>query len=269
MAKSTNRRIIETPVIPAEEIQNAEVISSKLMDTENVLTSKRYVKGALQFITPAELLKTTLEIFEKEDCNVIIKGSEAVKVAEEDGTENVSFGRVNLLANYKIDEEISYEIGILTAFDLSSPKLKLYRGAKTNACLNLNVWGAEDIIKVDVSNGINLTILKGFIEQIGEQVKKSRELVDTMKAKKLLPEQVPTLIGDMLFKTISEKYVNGTTTIVQAAQHLTNPESKYYYKREGFNYWDLYNAFTENFNARIALFDIPEKSAAIFAQLGI
>ena len=59
------------------------------------------------------------EIGEFADLNFC--GSEEIINKNEDGTENKSFGRFNMIKTYQIDNEISYQIGLLYAFDLNKP----------------------------------------------------------------------------------------------------------------------------------------------------
>lgn len=235
-----------------------------ISDPSNVLNSKRYMKGLIGYQSPQEIFAPVFELLKKLNCKISLQGDSIVKNQNEDGTENIAYGRLNITARYEISEEIFYEIGVLAAFDLGIPKLKIYRGARTSACLNLNIWGADDIQKFDVSQGIEISSVNNYIRSISIKIAETKKFVDDLKAVKIPQENLATIIGLLTLKTIEGKTANGINSITSAINLLTDEKSKYFYKQENFNAWLLYNSLTEGYNEKVSFFDIPEKSFQTF-----
>lgn len=239
----------------------------KIVDPQNVMQSKRFMKGALSFQSPEEMLSPVINLLNSTGGEIEIKGNNPVEMQEKNsGIILTSYGRTSITAKINFDEEISYQIGVLTALDLGKPSMKIYRGHNVNTCLNQCIFGAEETVKFDLSQGINEEATQNFINNWKEKAKKSAEIIQALKGRIIEEKEINFVLGSMLKKTIEEKTENGINSITSATQYLLNEKSKYYYKQKGFNAWHLYNAMTENFN-RGSFFDIPEKSRDAFKNV--
>jgi hypothetical protein len=264
-AQSQPTEPVLTIVKPTESVPVNNLEAIVLHDPLNVLSSKRYVKGGAEYKSPGEILQPVIELLRTTSGKLTLTGANEQNNANNDGTLNVSYGRLNLVARFDIDQELFYEIGILIAYDLQIPKIKIYRGAKVSACLNLCIFNAEDVVKFDVSNGVNIELVQTFLGQVTERIAKVHELVTRLKGAKISPEQVETLVGRMMVKTIENKLAHGTTTILSGLDALTDDRSKYYYKQPDFNGWLFFNSFTEYMEKRVNFFDIPDKARDIYS----
>lgn len=289
MAKNQTRQLEQIPIVNLEESEISVIPSDAIIDEttvpefrtvsnlngvtvideQGVLHSKRFMKGALSFQSPEEFLSPLLPLLNITGGQLILTGDSEVKNQNTDGSENVSFGRMNLVAKFEIDqdEDIWYEIGILAAFDLGSPKLKVYRGPKTRACLNLNVWGTDDVVKFDISSGINTEVVRNFAASVQEKIAESQSIIRNMKAIKLSPVYTQTIVGKILMQTSAENSANGTSAILRAVNLLNNKDSRYFHKQEDFNLWKMHNALTEHFAEKVNFFDIPEKTKESYRLL--
>jgi hypothetical protein len=239
----------------------------EVIDPEDILNSKRYLKGAIEYPAPSELLRPAIEALGRTGGRMTLTGSHEAANRNTDGTTNTAYGRLNLICRYEIDNEMWYEVGVLVAYDMNVPRVKVYRGMKVSACLNLCIWGAEDMVKFDLSAGMNLEIIGQYITSVTAQIERSREIVQRLKGIEIQQNLMGQIIGKMLLHTIEQKAANGTTPILKAADMFSDSKSKYYYKQEGFNAWQLYNGFTEYFAEKVNFFDIPEKTRDTYKLL--
>ncbi|MDF2188944.1 hypothetical protein [Paraflavitalea sp. CAU 1676] len=238
-----------------------------LQDDQNVMQSKRYVRGIVEYMSPAEILEPVLQLLRQTSGKLILTGTNELTNANADSSLNVSYGRLNLVARFEIDAEVFYEIGVLIAYDLQIPKIKIYSGAKVSACMNLCVFQADDVVKFDITNGVNLQMVQTFLTQLTERIANVSRIVQRLKGVPISPEAMDTLIGRMLIKTTEKKLAHGTTSILSGLDTMTDDRSKYYYKQPNFNAWLFYNAFTEYMEKRVNFFDIPDKARDVFSLI--
>jgi hypothetical protein len=235
----------------------------QIKDTGNILNSKRWVTGNVQYPSPIEIFTPMYDLLKSTGGELAVAGEDEVKNAEANGNENISYGRMKLTAKYKIDTELFYELGFMVALNLAHPKLKIYRGAVTSACLNLNVFGSDDVVKFEIANGFNMEIAQGYIASVVNKIKQAAERVKEMKAVLIPQDKLERIIGKMTLETIEDKLPHGVTVITQAAGMFVDKNNKYFAGQDNFNAWLLYNALTENNNKKSA-FDIPEKSLSTY-----
>jgi hypothetical protein len=257
----TKTKTVAAPVV-AEQPKNLNGILA-IKDPTNILHSKRWVTGNVQYPSPIEIFTPMYELLKSTGGELMVMGEDETKNAEADGTENISYGRMKLTAKYKIDTEVFYELGFLVALDLTHPKMKIYRGAVTQSCLNLNVFGSDDVVKFEIAQGFNVDIAQNYISSVTKKIKESVDRVNEMKGMLIPQDKLERLIGKMTMDTIKDKLPHGVTVINQAVGMFTDKNNKYYAGQENFNAWLLYNALTEN-NNRKSAFDIPEKSLSTY-----
>ena len=252
------------PVAPQTEAAPPAPASITLQDDKNIMQSKRYVRGIVEYMSPSEILDPVLQLLRQTSGKLMLTGSNELSNANADSTLNVSYGRLNLVARFEIDAEVFYEIGVLIAYDLQIPKIKIYSGAKVSACMNLCIFQADDVVKFDITNGVNLQLVQTFLSQLTDRIAHVSQVIQRLKAVQISPEAMDTIIGRMLIKTTEKKLAHGTTAILSGLDALTDERTKYYYKQPGFNGWLFYNAFTEYMEKRVNFFDIPDKARDIF-----
>jgi hypothetical protein len=279
--EKTNEQPQEIEVITPEEIRNNDVInyeigvtqSSDLIkgytitDTQNILQSKRFVKGGIEYKSPLEILEPCIKLLSTTGGNLHLTADKEQSNANQDSSINRSFARLNLVSHYEIDSEMFYEIGVLIAYDLQIPRVKVYRGIKVAACTNLCIFKSDDMVKFDISAGINEEQVQAFIIGLTEQIAEARRIVQRLKALPITPETMQNIIGRMMLGTKEQNLMNGTTSILRAVDLLTDSKSRYYYQQRDFNAWQLFNSFTEYFGEKVNAFDIPEKTRDTFHLL--
>lgn len=257
---------IVQPALPTLEAPQAKT-SVSILDEQQVLTSKRYIKGAFEFRAPSEILTPVIGELSKLKLDITITGSQANANGNTDSTINKAFGRVMLHVRHELAEGLTYEMGVMYALDLTVPKAKIYRGIKVMACLNQCIFGADDIVTINLNNGKELDTVTSYIEEFAKRMKTAENLVRNLKAYKMNEEQVRRAIGDMIIKTVTDKGQTGTTTIMRAIEMLYDSTSKYFVKQEGFSAWHLYNALTEYFEKKVNFWDIPEKAYSTYSLI--
>lgn len=264
--KPAQTEIVVTNTAAAEITPVLFEKSYELTDEQKVLNSKRYIRsGYLTYASPSEILKPLFDVI-PEGAKISIKGSHEIANQNEDGTENIAFGRFMAILHYNINSEISYEVGLMAALDLGKPYLKIFRGARVHACTNLSIFASDDIVKFKLGNGFNQEIIQNYITSVSAKIEEVKEIVTRLEALTIAPEAVEQIVGAMLKKTIEDKTYNGINSVTSGTQLLLSADSKYYYKQENFNGWKLFNAFTENFS-KTNFFDIPEKTRDVYQLL--
>jgi hypothetical protein len=254
-----------TAVLPLAKVEPKKEVL--VIDPQGVLQSKRYVKGATEFKTPAEILNPLLGLLGKTGGKLTLTGDHEATNANADKSKNVAYGRLNLVARYEIDTEIFYEVGVLVAFDLTIPRVKIYRGTKTRVCMNLSIFEAEDIIKFELGQGINFAQVETFLKDITKKIEETVKIINKLKSIKIPHDAVHSILGKMLMATDRANFQNGLTPILRAAELFKDDKSRYYYKQDNFNGWLLFNAFTEYYDKKIHFFDIPEKTRDTYILL--
>lgn len=250
MAKATRTETAQTPA----------PVTAVIHDKDGILQSKRYVKGAMEFRSPADNLNPLIDLLRPLNCEITVEGSGDVTNANDDSSINRAYSRTMLKVKRTIDEELSYEMGVMFALDLGIPQVKLFRGVKVNACLNQCIFGADDLRKLNVSSAMETEVLTKYVADFNAHLDAVQQRVRTMKATFLTEPQVKERIGEMIVACTIAKRPAGTTSILRSIELLFKATSKYYVKQDGFNEWLFYNSLTEDYNRKIDFFDIPEKS---------
>lgn len=189
-------------VVEAEKVLN----TINIQDQQDVLNSKRYIKGIMNFSAPSEILKPCIDFLASTGGSLRLSGEKEQNNANTDGTINISYGRLNLVTSFDIDETLKYEVGILIAYDLGVPKIKIYRGAKVSACLNLCIFSAEDIVKFDIGEGVNMESVQHFLADVVLKISKVREVVERLRGILIAPQNVSQIVGSMMLETVEKIY---------------------------------------------------------------
>lgn len=237
--------------------------TTKKIPFDEIATLKAYVKpgSLINFPSPLSLAQSATEVSDLQ-----YTGSMEVENKNEDDSKNISFGRFNMIKSYPIDDEITYQIGILHAFDLNKPIVKVYSGIQVSACLNLKIFKADNIQKFDFTNNSQggMESVKNYISKVEEEIENAKRIIKFLKSVILTPQETYTLVGYLVTKVTEEKNICGTNAIQKGVELFTKKDSVYYYKNEGFNAWLLLNSFTEYYTNKTELLDIPEKCLNLY-----
>lgn len=231
---------------------------------DEILNSKGYVKGVTTFEQPTLLFKDLLDI-ETDKFNIGLNASHEIINVNEDLSENISFGRMDLQYTFNIDDELQYNLGLIIALDKGKPIAKIYSGTQVKACLNMCIFGAEQIHRFDINTtGFSYRdVFKNEFKGIEEKVKKAKVIIKNLKSIHLTTEKIHTLNGAILHNIIKNNGVVGTNPILNGIKLQSDRNSKYNSK-EGLNAWLYYNSLTEYLNEKIHILDIPEKALNVF-----
>lgn len=259
--KTIEEAIQEAPEAPRE------LSEFTVIDSAGVLKSKGFVQGLINYPTPEQLLMPVLATFRNYVKSVTIQGDGEVKNANEDGTENVSFGRLAVIAEIEVDDELTYRIGFTAALNMRVGKVKIFRGVNVRACTNQCIFGnTDDVIKFDIATGNNIETLRVFLANYAEHLQKALATIQRMKAIHLTPEALRTITGALLFEAESRRSEAGTIAINNAVKLMVDPQG-IYNAANGLNLWKYYNAVTEYYTEKSDFFDIPTKTASFTGML--
>lgn len=259
------------------QVQEAEVISEVLaaappapqvanvIDNENILQSHSLVRNGIIYPNPRSVIMPVIEILNTAQ-EIRVTGENALEI-DNNGSKQIAFQRFNVIGNFAVDEEYSYEVGMLAALDLSVPKVKVYTGASIRACLNLSLFGHDNVTKFDISNAGTIDLIRLHLQDIGNKIARTREVINRLKSIRMDAVSVQQALGKILMENNTTRNAFGSTNVLKGTELLANPDSKYYHAQEGFNAWLFYNAFTENLK-KSTVFDMADKSADFFRLAG-
>jgi hypothetical protein len=243
------------------------MINKKRIFTEQeIINSCGYVKG-LEYEAPRDLLAGTLEI-EPEKFEISLGGAKEQISINDDGTENISFGRVNVMYTFKLSEDMQYNLGLIVALDKGKPIAKIYSGMQVIACMNMCIFGAEQVQKFDIlTTGMSYQeIFRNEFKKIEEKVFKGKQIIKWLKEIFISEEEINEINGFILMNLTREKGIAGTNPVLSAIKDQCNKSSKYYAKN-GLSGWMYYNSLTEYLEPHVHILDIPEKALNLFSVI--
>lgn len=239
---------------------------------DEILNSKSWksANGITTFPNPAEIFNPIID-FERPSFpqSFEIEGTHVFTNVNDDETENNSFGRLNFFKEYQIDEELNYRIGIVFSFDKAKPIVKIYSGIHVNACTNMCIFGADQIIKIDVAENFYsyVDILQSEFLKIERNVERAQRVIAELKSIHFTQEQCDKFNGFLLRQmSANPSNVVKQNPIIGAIKLQSDNTSKYY-SEDGLTAWLYYNSLTEYLDKKIHILDIPEKSFEIFNLL--
>ncbi len=246
----------EPEVIAPEVLPAAPVIITNIVDEKGALQSHSLKRKGITYPSPQELLSGIS----------LLQGASSIEVKAEseieitNGTQNnIAYQRLYAIANYNVDEDINYKVGILVALDLTSPKIKVFSGAEVKACLNEMVFNFDTCEKYDLQSDKTLETIQNTVSKIQQRIEAAKRVILQLKSTPLNTEQVETLIGKMYIKNLSSFSNFGNDFFKKGVDQIADPKNKYYYNVPNFSAWHLVNAFTENIKVA-SIFDRAEKS---------
>lgn len=247
---------------------NTEV---KVLTIDDILESKTFIKNkTTSYGSPKDFLNPFLELANQQNVDIRVQGEKPVVNINDDGSENISYGRVLVQANYKefSTNEVQATVGYLYSLDTARPMVKAFTGSKVFACTNLCVFGADHLYTGDLgvagSLESSLAHMKGFLMTAGESFERNLRAVEALKAIRYETRaEIEQLYGQLVMKSIANKQV-GIRNFVAAIDEFTNPESPYViYPEKGTDAWNVYNGFTQYVTDKVSLDSAPNKTNAI------
>jgi len=256
--RTTSEVVLEQPKTPLEIVPPTETPTFE--DPENVMGSKRYVKGLVEYLAPATIIQPILTELKAHHLKPVLSADKPVIVGDEGQTQHRAYGRINVVTSIHIDDEITYELGILTALDIAKPQIQIYQGPRVRACLNLCIFEAQHVTTFLLTNTPDWSILTNYITTQTDRIKNAIETIQTMKTRKITIPEVHRAIGHMLFEVQGQRKGAGENAITYGMTLMKDDRHKYSFRNPDFNHWTFYNALTEYYGAKkIDLFDVPDK----------
>ena len=154
--------------------------------TETLLGSDAWTRGGVRFPAPRSVIEPTMEHLNRAGLTFQAAGryQQARTVVDRDtGDEHTAYGR--WCVEYRINPSgdglaIFDTIGVMVATDLAAPKIQVYRGPVVASCLNLSIWGADDLRKLSAF-GDGFAAVEGIITEwisaLEEEARKQRQML--------------------------------------------------------------------------------------------
>jgi hypothetical protein len=234
------------------------------IELDELLKSKIYVpeNRGVNFDSPRRYVEPFLEKFKAvSGVTYDVQVSGAVENMEENETLNSAYARV--LVEAKLPQEFdAYEhssvIGMVYALDIIKPNLRVYSGEDAWACLNLCIFGAQNVFSVDLTAGISPAYERAsdYVIKVSEQLAKFQKTYERMNDVVYKGTQIDQALGYLLRESYANKSI-GTNAVLSALKDLESSKSRYAIKDGTTTQWNMYSAITQYITDKV---DIKEKA---------
>lgn len=233
---------------------------------DEILKSKTFVKegsGAI-FRSPTDYLMPFVDTVNNKlsGYKITSKVSNAVVNMNDDGSENVSFGRVNIQADGPVIDGISMPtIGIVYGLDINKPVIKVYTGTNVSACTNLCVFNPADLFQMEIMNNLEriYSLAEEYAEDISKKYEKYQKVIKELQSQEIDMMETQMLLGGLLMRGVVDG-VLGTNGVVMGTRELMDKKSVYSIKEGVTTKWNIYNAITQYITDKVDILDKPSKT---------
>lgn len=239
---------------------------SEIITLETIENSKIYQRNGVTFQHPLDVAKPFFKAFGDNDL-VITTDKDVVNV-NEDGTKNISYGRV-LFQKVFGTEEINTTVGMIIAFD--NLMVKLFAGAQVSACTNLCVFNATWLVNTKLTSRLDSHV--NYIENLvmGDgQLNYSRPIEEMVLAQ-LHKDAVHKLHSQFILehRKAKDKALYGESFTNKAFADILMEDSKSPYRMEGnfTSEWNVYNALTQQISDSKDILYAPSKSLEAYEMI--
>jgi len=232
----------------------------------DIIGSKRWVaanNSRIRFDNPYDMVVPFADLVNGAISNPLgevfhqVKGSHTVINENDDGSRNVSYGRVSIES--RINGEIPIDspresdrfrevIGMVYAFDLGTPEVTVFHGTRASSCLNLMIFGPTNVRKFNYAQdgfGSAHNMIAEYVESIGKEVDRQADIIMKLMNTVWSKDDVHRNIGKMFTHVINNNSF-GQAALVSAVKDLTNPKSVYSLAHDGTTTaWNFLQALTQ------------------------
>lgn len=271
--KNTLPKVVEQnekQIISLNEIMHPEILESKIFSNEknfNFLSPR-------QFFEPLICGETS-----------IFLASDEVKNINEDMSENISYKKIMLRNEWKVDDDLTYSINISYSLGIGKPIYKLFSGFNVRVCSNGVIFRADQIKTyfLDFLRDSEKLNHEKLIEDFNnlnkmksENMERDMETIEKLKSIYLPYSSVKNLNGVLLHETIKNKLLHGSQCILSGIQLIEDKSSKFYIDdTKEISLWNYYNCLTTQINKMELLNDrngivksivneTPDKNLSLF-----
>lgn len=242
--------------------------NSRIFSKQEILESKAIKRGdSTTYPAPHEFLKGLMNI-EEEIYNINLHCSHDNITVNEDETENISLHRVMIDYKFKIDTKTDYKLGLIVSMDKGIPVAKIYMGMQVHACLNMCIFGAEQILTFNLKDKFYSFVesFKSEFKNTQKRVKKAQAIKKGLENINFTHEKCKLLNGAILEKIIRDKTPAGIQAVINGIK-LQSKKGDKYNSENGLTAWMYFNSLTEYLNEKVHPLDIPEKALDLFQCL--
>lgn len=218
------------------------------MNVEELIETKSYKKGGVILPTPYELIQPYLDIANLNCTNFEVKTTGLVENANDDGSVNKAYGRASILGKLKLDNDFSYQLGIVYSVDTQVPMIKIFTGLNVNVCTNMTIFSASHIESANILSDKRKDIypkLREYSEEYQKIYEDYSKVIKKMSEVYYDSEEVKRKIGEIALYSGKAGSIFGNNTVSLAVKHLLSSDRYKLDSKGGSNGWLLYNAFTD------------------------
>lgn len=236
------------------------------MTTEQLFDSKHYVKNEMTFPSPKQLVEPFFAAtgLDGEPVEVEIQGE--VKNENEDETVNIAYPRFAVKIDFGPDDNLpgyTSNIGMIVALDVSKPIVKVYSGQSVQTCMNLCIFGADEIFTQDIFSDrlVMWNKVEDWKRLKNEQIAHYKEIDRLLNTTFLDSKAIDQKVGDLLRRGRNSI---GMNNISNAVKMIDNPSSQYAVEADGTIILNkLYNALTYSIGGSVDLISRPNKTLSL------
>ena len=250
---------------------------------DRVLSSNTFVRGnsGVAYKTAAEYILPFLNRLNTLRCNFVVNVADVVKQEDKiTGEELVAFPKVHieaLLPSFPDDrgELHTKKFGLVYNLDTQKPIIKFYTGFHVNACLNMSILGADDLIEQNLLTDYSRVYSKLDTIVQSNGINDYLDFVNELSSITVDDYRLRYIIGTLEEQILRNKLTLGTNHLGTAAKLMFDKSSKYYVGDSGkvdTNLWLIYNALTQSITNDSNIIDSPNKSLLakeLMTQFGV
>lgn len=218
------------------------------MKVEELIETKSYKKGGVILPTPYELIQPYLDIASLNCTEFEVKTTGLVENANDDGSVNKAYGRASILGKLKLDNDFSYQLGIVYALDTQKPIIKIFTGLNVNVCTNLTIFNGEHIETANILDD-KRPLLYDKLRKYSEEYQKIygdySKTIKKMQEVYYDSEEVKRKIGELSLYANKAGSMFGNNTVSLGIKHLLEGDKYKLDTKGGSTGWLMYNAFTD------------------------
>ncbi len=200
--------------------------------TQTLLTSDAWTRGGVRFPAPRAVIEPILERLEQVGLPYVAAGKyqqARTVVDRETGDDHTAYGRwcveFRTTQERAGDVQIYDTLGVMVATDLSVPKIQVYRGPVVASCLNLSIWGADDLRKLS-GLGEGFAAVEGIVGQWIDEIHtdgvRYHETLRALASVRWDRERFDRLLGAIYREAVLHRSID-LSTLGKAVDYLFGP----------------------------------------------
>lgn len=235
-----------------------------MLQLEELLDSKRYIKNEMEFMSPRALVEPFLDVLAINGEPITVDYQNEVANVNEDDSKNIAYPRFGVKVDFGPTDGLPgylSTIGMMVALDIGKPIIKIYTGQDVQTCMNLCIFNASEIFTQDVLADRTALLDKLMVYAQGKekQAEEYAKMHERLTTTTLTDSGINDRVGELVRQGRTSIGLNHITTGVK---YIDDPKSVYY-ANDGCSMYNFYNAMTAAIGDSKDILGKPNKTLAL------